>query len=574
MSKRLFIFTVLILCLLSNLVFAQGSGSRLIGKESELTTTWQKQSQVMLPTSQALEKTIEPDKYVLGPGDVLAVSIWGEPNTNFNLTVTPEGRLLIPTVSVLQVSGMTLSDAKKKIVKEIKKKYISGEVTVTLLSLRKFRVTVAGAVVRPGTVVVTAMDRVSDAIEKAGGFLEKVAVTKQQEQTFLTTPTRKEMTVKTSEVKTSAELITKEASKRNISLTRNSGQTFNVDILMYQITGKTEHNPYLLDGDIIYVPVKEEDVGIVGVYGAVKMPGEYEYVKGDRLADIIALAHGLTIDADVTQATIVRFEADNKTTRSIKIDLKGLFEDESRNIPLKADDRIYIRYLPQFHRKMQVTVKGEVLYPGKYNIEEGKTRLKDIIQQAGGFTKKASLSNAEVIRKAHEELVDPEFERLKKMDIADMTQQEREYFKIKSREKRGAMAVDFEKLFVENDEAHNILLRDRDVINVPPVGKTVTVTGQVLYPGLVAYKPGQNLDYYIKEAGGYNWNARKNKIRIIKAKTKEWIKPGRKTKIEVGDTIFVPEKPERDWWGLFKDIMRVTSEIATVALIVQNAFRK
>ncbi|RKY87382.1 hypothetical protein DRQ11_06345, partial [candidate division KSB1 bacterium] len=319
MSKRLFIFTVLILCLLSNLVFAQGSGSRLIGKEPELTTTWQKQSQVMLPTSQALEKTIEPDKYVLGPGDVLAVSIWGEPNTNFNLTVTPEGRLLIPTVSVLQVSGMTLSDAKKKIVKEIKKKYISGEVTVTLLSLRKFRVTVAGAVVRPGTVVVTAMDRVSDAIEKAGGFLEKVAVTKQQEQTFLTTPTRKEMTVKTSEVKTSAELITKEASKRNISLTRNSGQTFNVDILMYQITGRTEHNPYLLDGDIIYVPVKEEDVGIVGVYGAVKMPGEYEYVKGDRLADIIALAHGLTIDADVTQATIVRFEADNKTTRSIKI---------------------------------------------------------------------------------------------------------------------------------------------------------------------------------------------------------------------------------------------------------------
>lgn len=522
-----------------------------------------------LPEAQALEKTINPDEYIIGPGDVLAVNIWGE--LSIDLRVTPEGRLLIPTVSDIPVAGIPLSEAKKRIKQEVRRKYIDSEVTVTLVSLRKFKVTVSGAVLNPGDVVVTATDRVSDAIKLAGGFLQPIAVTTKREETSVETPSKKEVVVKTSEVKSEARLVIKEASKRNIRVTRRDGSVLRADILRYQVTGVKRYNPYLLDGDVIYVPIREEDVGVVGIYGAVKSPGLYEYVPGDKLSDIITLAHGLTMDADSTLIEVVRFDEDHKTTKSIKVNLRGNPQDN--DIPLKPDDRIFIRSIPDFHEKKQVRVIGEVLYPGEYTIQEGETWLSDIIRQAGGVTEDASLEDAEVIRTAYTDIKDPELERLEKMSVADMTEQEREYFKIRSREKKGVIAVDFKKLFIDNDRSHDILLRDRDLIRVPTKGRTVNVTGQVVHPGLVTFKPGQGLDYYIKKAGGYSWNAHKNKVRIIRAKTGEWVKPKKNTRVDVRDTIFVPEKPERDWWGLFKDVMRVAAEIATVAIVVQQATR-
>ncbi|MCK4596533.1 SLBB domain-containing protein, partial [bacterium] len=93
---------------------------------------------------------------------------------------------------------------------------------------------------------------------------------------------------------------------------------------------------------------------------------------------------------------------------------------------------------------------------------------------------------------------------------------------------------------------------------------------QVNDPGAVSYKPGRDLDYYIAQAGGYNWNARKNRVRVIRGSTGQWLKPSKVKRLEPGDTIFVPEKPERDYWGYFKDFMKVSAEIATVILVIQQ----
>jgi len=157
------------------------------------------------------------------------------------------------------------------------------------------------------------------------------------------------------------------------------------------------------------------------------------------------------------------------------------------------------------------------------------------------------------------------------MNVAEMTVNEREYFKIKSRELVGGMGVDFVALFDHKDHTQDILLRDRDLIIVPAQEQTVKLTGQVVNPGLYIYKPGQTLNYYLQEAGGYNWNVRKSKVRIIKNKTGEWMKPNDNTIIEVGDTIFVPEKPERDWWLIAKDLITVGAQMATIYLVIQQA---
>lgn len=528
--KRFFLlFFISFILVFFTQVLAQEESIRNREKEAKLTYPQ------MIVEEQTLEKTVDPKKYILGPGDVLAINLWEE-YLSYNLSVTPEGNLLIPQVGSIKVSGLSLEKASEMIKEKILSKYKNVTLTVTLVSLRKFKVAVTGAVKNPGTYSVFANERISEIIQRAGGFSEN-------------------------------------SSMRNIIVKREDGSSFKVDIMKFLVTGDKSKNPYALDGDVIYVPVREKSIYIYAIYGAVKHPGEFEYAQGDSLLDLISLAHGLTQDVDLSQAEIVRFRSDHRTTETVAIPLKELIIDNQRkkNIPLLPDDRVFIRSIPKFHEKKQATILGEVLYPGVYAIEEGRTKLSDLIDLAGGFTPLASLSEAEMIRKTPEQVVDLEFERLKKMDVADMSKTEYEYFKTKSREKPGRVACDFEKLFVNHQTEQDILLKDGDLINIPAKSLVIKVSGNVVNPGLIEYEPSKDYTYYIEKAGGFSFKARKGKVRIIKGVTGEWVKPSKSQRIDPGDTIWIPEKPDRDYWGFFKDAMIVLGNAATIYLVVKSA---
>ncbi|MFQ6115061.1 MAG: SLBB domain-containing protein, partial [bacterium] len=140
----------------------------------------------------------------------------------------------------------------------------------------------------------------------------------------------------------------------------------------------------------------------------------------------------------------------------------------------------------------------------------------------------------------------------------------------KSREQRGVVVVDFKRLFNEHDLSQDIILKPMDIVRIPKVRNTVTVSGAVENPGSVIYKPEMDIDYYIAQAGGYTLEARKSKVRLIKGDTGVWLRPDEVDEIKPGDAVWVPEKPERDWWGLFKDFMTVTAQIATVAIVIKQ----
>jgi protein involved in polysaccharide export with SLBB domain len=293
---------------------------------------------------------------------------------------------------------------------------------------------------------------------------------------------------------------------------------------------------------------------------------------GDRISDLVELAGGLVKDVFPEQAELVRYQEDGKTVRKITIDLAEIMENKrsQQNLLLESEDVFLVRHIPGWHPEHLVEVQGEVYFPGVYSIERGKTTLSELIQRAGGFKPDASLAEAKLIRTEYEETLDPEFERLKRMLVADMSEEEYEYFKIRSRQQRGLVIVDFEKLFLLNDTGQDVILNRGDLIEVPTVRKTINVSGQVNNPGAILFNPGKKVEYYISQAGGYNWNARKGRVRVIKGSTGQWLKPGKAKLLEPGDTIFVPEKPERDYWGFFKDFMAVSAEIATVLLVIQQ----
>ena len=101
----------------------------------------------------------------------------------------------------------------------------------------------------------------------------------------------------------------------------------------------------------------------------------------------------------------------------------------------------------------------------------------------------------------------------------------------------------------------------------------VRVSGNVVNPGLLSFEPGRDFTFYIEKAGGYSWRASKGEVRVIKEVTGEWIKPGKSTRIHPGDTIWIPEKPDRDYWGFFKDTMIVLGNVATFYLVISEAVK-
>lgn len=521
-----------------------------------------------------LERLVDADQYILGPGDVLRIAFGDQPNMIYHSTVSPQGYLLIPSLEPVKVANLSLTQAEKTIVDKFSNKFLSRNISVHLVQLRSFRVSVNGAVVKPGMYEVTAMNRVSEAIQLAGGLRQSIQLQSETQQVRLDSPARQETSYHSTQIKNQALVDFTPASHRNITIYRADGRVLPVDLQKYSLTGDLACNPYLLDGDVIFVPTEEKKVGRIKISGAVKSPDEFEYVKGDCIKDILKMAHGFTTDADSSFIELVRFIDNSSRTEIMRLSLDPAdpqTREKTLSMPLMPDDRLFVRYQAKFHVASNVEVFGEVLYPGEYDIVEGKTTLSEIINRAGGFTANASLKNARVIRKRQEDVQDPEFERLKKMAVGEMTESEREYFKIKSRELVGGMGVDFRALFEKNDLSKDVLLMDRDQIIVPAQEQTVKITGQVVFPGLYTYVPGKTLKYYLREAGGYNWNARRSKVRIIRSNTGEWVKPNDNTIVEVGDTIFVPEKPERNWWTTTKEVITAFAQLATIYIVVNQA---
>jgi len=313
--------------------------------------------------------------------------------------------------------------------------FTNVDLTFTLKRVRIFRVMISGEIKNPGVYLASAIDRVSELVQQAGGFLDQ-------------------------------------ASKRRIQIFRND-DTLAVDLASFTILGKTEKNPFLQEGDIVFIPVLKD---IISLFGEIYKNGDYEFIPGESLKDILLFTGGFKDNALLDSIEFARFNSNGE-----KIEKKIInWSKEASKLYLEKDDRIMVRGKSKWHFKRGVTIEGEVNHPGYYSINHNETSLSQIIRFAGGFTDEASLIEAKVIRTNETSKIDPEYERLKGMNPSDMTEMEYSYFKNKSQEIQGAMAVDFEQLFLRGDSSQDIVLQDGDQIIIPKHRDYIRVTGQVL----------------------------------------------------------------------------------------------
>ena len=478
---------------------------------------------------QGLRGPVDENRYVVGPGDQFAITVWVQGTETQVVSVTPEGVLVLPGMRTVPVAGKTLADAKKEIGEAIAQAYRNVDVDISLVTVRTVEVHVTGHVENPGTYDVSALDVISTVIEAAGGLRE-------------------------------------DASRRDIRVRRPDGTVAHVDLVRYEQAGDLDANPPVLDADLVQVPFAKERIYIMG---AVEVPGTYEYVPGDTIGGLLEIAGGLAEGARADSVEFREFVSDYETRDQIlSLDEEGVLAR-----PLNSGDQIYIRYQDDEYRDIEtVTVDGEVRFPGPYGINEGVDRLRDLIVRAGGLTDQASLVEARLVRTTGVEKEDREFERLKTIPVQDMSDTEYAYFKAKSRERKGQVVVDFAGLW-EGDESENVLLFRGDRITIPQERATVTVTGAVTAPGLVTYVPEEKAGYYINRAGGYSSTADKSKTRVIKASTGEW-EPMRNAGVIVpGDEIWVPDKPDKDWWALTRETVAFVAQIAAIYLVIDTATR-
>ncbi|MCH2663442.1 SLBB domain-containing protein [bacterium] len=482
----------------------------------------------------AFDAVIRTGRYVLGPGDAFSVVVdTDEELIAKEVFVGAEGTLVIPYVGAVMVAGKPLVQAQADIDTAISGRFKHLDISVNLARLRHFPVNVIGEVKFPGAYLVNGVEQVSELIFKAGGLLDE---------------TKGRASLRNIEIRTA-------------SITSEPGNARKADMILWNLTGDIRHNPFVVDGDLIFVPVKGDSVTISG---AIHRPGSYEHAGGDRVADLVRLGRGLLGDPSGSTAEVLSLKTDGLVR--IQVDLeKALNEDPTSNVELFAGDKLFVH-----GDEPRVTLEGEVRFPGAYPVTRDLT-LKGLIDIAGGFTELAGLRQSSVIRRVEygvgaEE--DVKLARLLNLPRNQLTDGDRAYITMKTQQIPGRLPVDFVGLFNRNDLSQDIQLKGDDLIRVPRLRPTVLVNGSVVSPAAIPFDPSFTVQDYIHRAGGFTDNARKRDVYVIVGSTGNSAKANEVNTIAPGDAIFVPAETAGQAWRTFRELVTVASQIATLVLTI------
>lgn len=423
----------------------------------------------------SLEQPIDPDAYVCGPGDVFDLHFWGQQNFRLRIAVDFEGRTFISKVGFVPVAGKTLTAVRTAIRQKIRATYPGLQFDLTLASPRSFLVHVAGNVKNPGAYTTTPIERVASLLSRAGG-------------------------------------VTTSGSRRRVLVKHGAGTTTTADLLAYELTGDVAQNPYVVDGDVILVPVTEMKATIVG---SVHRPGTYELIKGKDLDELVQLAGGMTSAAAHTlPIRIVRL---NKRQQQTFRDLPWRPDEKLPAELLQDGDRVLVRSIDELQRSIQLI--GAVAAADQVDAATSITRLAFV----EGDTVMSLIDRAGGIRAAGD---------LRRSYISRPQQNGQPQL----------IPVDLEALLVRRDFSADRPVMLGDTIVVPTMQYSVLVQGAVTRAGLYPFNPVFGIREYIAYAGGRTRTARDlDEVQLIdvNGKTRPYTASIRPSP---GDAILVPER--------------------------------
>jgi len=472
-----------------------------------------------------------PANYILGPGDELALDIYGYSEASYQLKVTPDGSIRIPGAGLVKVSGASIEQARTRITNLLKNVYstiASGQtlVNVSITSIRSIKVSVVGEAFSPGTYTLPSLATVFNVLHACGGpsqngslrtitviragkpvaqvdvyeFLVKgnarSNITLQDQDIVKINPYEARVEVK-GQVKTPAlfDMKTKETLKDLIEFTGGFTTTAYTEKIKVQRNTATQKSIADVDAQVfgMFIPANGDvyEVGElltryenrVTIEGAVFRPGEFGLTPGMTIKILIGMANGLKEDAFTSRAIIYRLKEDN-TLGMISFDLGAVMSGSAADVTLKREDRIIIASKLEMREAYKVRIEGEVMMPGTYDFAENM-KLEDIIIAAGGLKESATVKQIQVGRRTSN---------------ADRTSAITDIATV--------FTLSVERDLKENPQAASFELQPFDIITVfPNPGylnqSTVKIYGQVMYPGeFVISKNKERISEVLKRAGG------------------------------------------------------------------------
>lgn len=367
-----------------------------------------------------------PQNYRLGPGDAVNVDIWGASQESVTETISPDGTITIEGIGVIQLGGLSVSQAKARLKKVLGPRYQGSQIDLTLGQTRTITISVMGEVKVPGTYTMSAFASVYNALYMAGGPNEIGTL-------------------------------------RNVKVFRRGKQITNVDVYDFLLNGKLSGDVRLQDNDVITVSPYE---ALVNITGKVKRPMFYEMKKTETAATLLRYAGGFTGDA-YTKAIRINRKAGNQYS------VFSVGEFDLAQFKLMDEDSVSVDSTMNRYQNM-VEIKGAVFRPGMYHVGGNISTVKALVEAADGLTEGAIAQHAVM----HRMRADRTLEMLS-VDI------------------RGILEGTTPDVPLRNEDVLYIASREEKIQK-----QTVTITGEVLYPGVYKYAANESVEDLILQAGG------------------------------------------------------------------------
>ena len=348
------------------------------------------------------------------------------------------------------------------------------------------------------------------------------------------------------------------------------------------LAGTTPDIP-LQNEDVLFIPTKLESQTerTITIHGEVQYPGVYRYADNETLEDFVLQAGGLKETASTVKVDVARRIYDSKATATDSLIAKtysfalkdGFVVDGEQGFVLQPFDEVYVRRSPGYITQQNVSVVGEVNFPGSYTLSKRETRLSDVIKAAGGTNITAYVKGARLERTITTE------ERMRMQQVLKMAQRksdDKDSINTQMLElgDKYYVGIELDKALANPGSDDDLVLRENDRIIVPEYTNTVKISGDVLFPNTVAYKKGAKAKYYINQAGGFGQRAKKSHTYIVHMNGRV-NQMGKGENPTPGSEIIVPTKPKTDaaqlsqWLAIGTSTASIATMIATIANLIK-----
>ena len=536
-----------------------------------------------------------PVDFVLGPGDEINLSLWGQVNLQESLTINKQGQVYFENIGLINISNMSLSEVEKIFEKKLSNIYStitdgSTQLNVELGKLKSINVYFSGQINNPGISIVHPFSDVFTAIIQAGG-------------------------------------IKKEGSLRNVQIIRSNNVIASVDFYEFFSSGKNSFSKIrILDNDVIHIPTVSQRVEIKG---EINHEGFYELQDSESLNDLVQYAGGLTKKAASSAIIDLIIPISERVGDSFAQSSRNINLADSSNIILNNGDAVNIMAISAVASKVQVL--GRVKNPGSYSYY---SNLKQVLDLAGGFEDPffrktivddkivilrkddnqfyakeiiTSYSDANKVqlqpddkifiyeavnyRNSFTYRVEGEINQPGVYPLLEGTTLEEAIAKAKGFTVFGnynTLTLSKEFTFIDDSGVEqtttealvntrkDFILSRNTVITVLPADNVIKVDGNVYNPGLVAYTSRMTMSRAIELAGGFKPYSMKKRAYVQRADggvEKANLLRGRAKRIYPGDRIFVPINPnpsDFDITSFIADLSTTLANIAAILIIIDN----